>query len=119
MKSLSGVEKIIFRVVVVVLLAISAWKNVPRSEATAPPRHYPIQVLRRTDGRVARSLLNQMQSTNWSGYVALILGQDKPTPRRKVPGWSLQSHTFLVSRRNTLHPGLESVDFVKTATARL
>src|SRR5229473_5072317 len=74
MKSLSGVEKIIFRVLVIVLLTIGAWKNVPRSEATALPRHYPIQVLRRTDGRVARSLLNQMQSTNWSGYVAASFG---------------------------------------------
>jgi hypothetical protein len=74
MKSLSGVKKIIFRVLVVVLLTIGAWKNAPRSEATASPRHYPIQVLRRTDGRVARSLLNQMVTTNWSGYVAASFG---------------------------------------------
>ena len=34
------------------------------------PKHYTIQVVRRTDGRVARGLLNQTVSTNWSGYVA-------------------------------------------------
>ncbi len=70
MKSLSGVEKIIFRALLIALLTIGSWNNVPRSEDTASPRHYPIQVLRRTDGLVARSLLNQMTSTNWSGYVA-------------------------------------------------
>ncbi len=75
MKSLSGVEKIIFRALVIALLVIAlltigSWNNVPRSEATASPRHYPIQVLRLRDGRVARSLMNQMVTTNWSGYVA-------------------------------------------------
>ena len=70
MKSLSGVEKIIFRALIVAFLTIGAWKKAPRAEATIAPRHYSIQVLRRTDGRVARSLLNQMVSTNWSGYVA-------------------------------------------------
>ncbi len=70
MKSLLGVEKIIFRALVIVFLTIGAWSNVPPSDATASPRHYSIQVLRRTDGRVARSLLNQMVTANWSGYVA-------------------------------------------------
>jgi len=70
MKSLSRVEKIIFRALVIALLTIGSWNNVLRFEETASPRHYSIQVLRRMDGRVARSLLNQMASTNWSGYVA-------------------------------------------------
>jgi len=70
MKSLSGVEKIIFRALVVAFLTIGAWKKAPQAEETITPRHYSIQVLRRTDGRVVRSLLNQMVSTNWSGYVA-------------------------------------------------
>src|SRR5216684_3211974 len=74
MKSLSGMEKIIFRTLIIAFLTIGAWKNAPRAEATIAPRHYPIQVLRRTDGRVARSLLNQMTSTNWSGYVAASFG---------------------------------------------
>ncbi len=69
MKSLSGVEKIIFRALVAAFLTIGTWKK-PQAEGTIAPRHYSIQVLRRTDGRVARSLLNQMVSTNWSGYVA-------------------------------------------------
>src|SRR5713226_304280 len=74
MKSLSGVGKIIFRALVIALLTIGSWNNLPRSEETASPRHYPIQVLRRTDGRVARSPLHQMTSTNWSGYVAANFG---------------------------------------------
>jgi peptidase A4-like protein len=74
MKSLSGMEKIIFRTLIIAFLTIGAWKNARRAEATIAPRHYPIQVLRRTDGRVARSLLNQMTSTNWSGYVAASFG---------------------------------------------
>ena len=70
MKSLFGVEKIVFCLLVVVLLTIGIWKNVLRSETTAMPEHYTIQVLRRTDGRVARSLQNQIVTNNWSGYVA-------------------------------------------------
>ncbi len=70
MKSLSGMEKIIFRALIVAFLTIGAWKKAPQAEATIAPRHYSIQVLRRTDGRVARSLLNQMVTANWSGYVA-------------------------------------------------
>src|SRR5712692_5285023 len=70
MKSLSGMEKIVRHVLVVVLLTIGPWKKAPQTEATIAPRHYSIQVLRRTDGRVARSLLNQMVTANWSGYVA-------------------------------------------------
>jgi hypothetical protein len=70
MKSLSWPEKIIFRTLVVTFLTIGTWNKVPQAEGTIAPRHYSIQVLRRTNGRVARSLLNQMVSTNWSGYVA-------------------------------------------------
>jgi hypothetical protein len=70
MKSLSGVEKILLCSMVIVLLTIVTWKHVPRSEATAVPKHYTIQVLRRTDGRAARSLRNQLVTNNWSGYVA-------------------------------------------------
>ncbi len=70
MKSLSGVEKIVLCLMVIVFLTIGIRKKVPRSEATAVPKHYTIQVLRRTDGRVARSLRNQIVSNNWSGYVA-------------------------------------------------
>src|SRR5713226_6906202 len=74
MKSLSGVEKIIFRALVVAFLTIGAWKKAPQAEVTIAPRHYTIQVLRRTDGRVTRSLLHQMASTNWSGYVVANFG---------------------------------------------
>ena len=70
MKSLSAGKKIIFGVVITALLTVAAWRNVPRSEATAEPKHYTIQVLRRTDGRVARSVQNQIVTNNWSGYVA-------------------------------------------------
>jgi hypothetical protein len=70
MKSLSGVEKIVLCLMVIAFLTIGIRKKVPRSEATAVPKHYTIQVLRRTDGRVARSLRNQIVSNNWSGYVA-------------------------------------------------
>ena len=78
MKFLLGVEKIIFRALVIVFLTIGASNNVPRSDGTASPRHYSIQVLRRTDGRVARSLLNQMVTTNWSGYVAASFKTGQP-----------------------------------------
>ena len=74
MKSLSSVEKIVFCLMVIVLLTIGIRKNAPRSEATAIPEHYTIQVLRRTDGRVLQSTLHQMTSTNWSGYVAANFG---------------------------------------------
>src|SRR6266446_4606058 len=43
MKSLSGVEKIIFRALIVAFLTIGAWKKAPRAEATIAPRHYSIQ----------------------------------------------------------------------------
>ena len=86
MKSLSAMERIIFRTLIIAFLTIGAWKNAPRAEATIAPRHYPIQVLRRTDGRVARSLLNQMTSTNWLGTWRLLSGQGKPTLQRKAPG---------------------------------
>src|SRR6266446_243122 len=74
MKSLSVAEKITFCGLGFVLLTICTWKNLPRSGTMTMPKHYTIQVLRRTDGRVMRSLLNQMTSTNWSGYVAANFG---------------------------------------------
>src|SRR6266849_1385654 len=123
MKSLSGVEKIIFRALVIALLVIAlltigSWNNVPRSEATASPRHYPIQVLRLRDGRVARSLMNQMVTTNWSGYVAASFRTGQNYTSAQGTWVVLQSLTFLVSQRNTLHPGSELVDFARMTTAQ-
>lgn len=67
-------EKIVSCLMVIVLLTIGIQMNVPRSEATAMPEHYTIQMLRQTDGRVLRSTLDQMASTKWSGYVAANFG---------------------------------------------
>jgi peptidase A4-like protein len=77
MKSLSGGKKIVFGVLIIALLTFAAWGKVPRSEAIAVPKHYTIQVRRRTDGRVARNLQNQIVTNNWSGYVVanFVTGQ--------------------------------------------
>ncbi len=85
--------------VAAIAIALVTDRSDPMSPQTLSElRHAPVQVLRGSDGRVARGLRNQAETKNWSGYI-LTKFDSGETYTSAQGTWSVPAVTYFAGYR--------------------